>query len=192
MNKIKVIAGSTRPGRFNIQPAVWITELLNKKENIEVELLDLKAIDLPFLDESNPPSIGKYENSHTKAWAEKIGEADGFVFITPEYNHSYSPALKNALDYLYQEWNYKPATFISYGSLAGGSRAVEHLRAIAAELKIYDLREQILLPNYWENMNGEGEYQFNGTLEESANTLIDSLVFWAGQMKTARAELASQ
>jgi len=108
MVKIKIIAGSTRPGRFNIQPARWITEIAKARTDIETELLDLAEINLPFMDEPELPMQHKYSKEHTKKWAAKIGEADGFVFVTPEYNHSISPVLKNAVDYLFQEWNFKP------------------------------------------------------------------------------------
>lgn len=189
MIKIKVIAGSSRPGRFNIQPATWIADLAKEREGVEVELLDLQEINLPFLDEPMPASSGQYEKEHTRAWSEKISDADGLIFVTPEYNHSYSAVLKNAIDYLSAEWNYKPLSFVSYGSPAGGSRAVEHLRAVAAELRMYDLREQVMLPNYWENLNESGEFQFNDTHKEAGNALLDSLVFWAKQMKPAREEL---
>jgi NAD(P)H-dependent FMN reductase len=190
MIKIKIIAGSTRPGRFNIQPARWITEIAKARQDSEVELLDLEEINLPFLDEAAPPMMQKYTKEHTKKWAKKISEADGFILVTPEYNHSFSPVLKNAIDYLFKEWHFKPVTFVSYGSLAGGSRAVEHLRGVAAEVKMYDLREQIMLPSYWENLNEKGEYKFTERHEKNANEMLDSLVFWAKKMKEARKELA--
>ncbi|MDZ7726115.1 MAG: NAD(P)H-dependent oxidoreductase [Candidatus Campbellbacteria bacterium] len=189
MINIKIIAGSSRPGRFNIQPANWIFELANNRESVNAELLDLKEIDLPFLDEEKSPMSGEYSKEHTLEWSEKIKEADGFVFVTPEYNHSFSPVLKNAIDFLYNEWNYKPASFISYGSLAGGARAVEHLRGVAGEIKMYDLRDQILIPNYWNGLNESGEYQFNENQEQEAEALLDNLVFWADKMKDIRAEL---
>lgn len=189
MLTIKILTGSIRPGRFNIQPAQWIYGLAQQHPDINAELLDLEEIDLPFLDEPALPAQGKYQKEHTKRWSAMIDEADGFIFVTPEYNHSFSPVLKNAVDYLFNEWNYKPVSFISYGSLAGGARAVEHLRAVAGEVKMYDLREQILLPNYWDHVNEKGEYQFNERHVASAKEILDSLVFWAGIMKNARQEL---
>jgi NAD(P)H-dependent FMN reductase len=191
MIKIKILTGSVRPGRFNIQPATWIYKLAKERKDIDVELLDLQEINLPFLDEEATPSEAHYTKEHTKKWSAIIGETDGFVFVTPEYNHSYSPALKNAIDYLFYEWNYKPVSFVSYGSLAGGSRAVEHLRAVAAEIKMYDLREQIMLPNYWDNLNDKGEYQFNERHVKNANAILDSLVFWATEMKQSRGKIKS-
>ncbi len=192
MVNIKIVAGSTRPDRFNIQPATWIYNLAKARTDIHAELLDLIEINLPLLDEAAPPSLGKYTHEYTKKWSVAVKEADGFIFVTPEYNHSTSAALKNAIDYLFEEWNYKPVSFVSYGSLAGGSRAVEHLRGIAAEIKMYDLREQIMLPNYWEHLNDKGQYTFTDQQAKSAQAMLESLVFWAIRMKEAREALQSK
>jgi len=189
MLNIKIITGSTRPGRFNIQPAEWITKIAASTPNVKAELLDLQKINLPFIDEPNTPMHHNYTKPHTIAWSKKIAEADGFVLVTPEYNHSFSAVLKNALDCLLIEWYYKPVTFVSYGSLAGGSRAVEHLRGVAAELKMYDLREQVMLPNYWHNLNDKGEFIFSEEHTNNANTMLKSLAFWAKIMKAARQKL---
>ncbi|MBA3733177.1 NAD(P)H-dependent oxidoreductase [Patescibacteria group bacterium] len=190
MINLKIISGSTRPGRFGIQPTTWIYNIAKEMSDINVELIDLVEVNLPFLNEPIPPSQNKYSLEHTIKWSKVISEADAFIFVTPEYNHSFSPALKNAIDYLYLEWNYKPVSFVSYGSLAGGARAVEHLRGVAGEIKMYDLREQILLPNYWENLNEKGEYQFNERHVESAKGIIKDLIFWGETMKKAREALA--
>lgn len=192
MVTIKIIAGSTRPGRFNGQPAEFVYNIARARKDMEAELVDLKEVNLPLLDEAVPASMGKYSHEHTKRWADIIGQSDGFVFVTPEYNHSYSPALKNAIDYLYKEWNYKPVSFVSYGSLAGGARAVEHLRGVAGEVKMYDLREQILLPNYWENLDGEGKYRFGERHKRAVSSMLDGLVFWSNIMKEARRGLAER
>lgn len=190
MTKIKILTGSNRPGRFNIQPATWIYELAKKRTDIEVELIDLQEVGLPFLDEPKPAMQNEYQNDHTKTWSKQIANADGFIFVTPEYNHSYSAILKNAIDYLYKEWNYKPVSFVSYGAQAGGSRAVEHLRGVAAQVKMYDLFEQVSFPSYYEHVDAQGKYQFTEQQSEFANALIDSLSFWALQMKEARAKMA--
>lgn len=188
--RLKIIAGSSRPGRFNIQPARWVYELAKQRHDLQVELLDLDQIDLPFLNEPTPPSRGQYKHEHTQEWAATIAEADAFIWVTPEYNHSVSAVLKNAIDYLYAEWNFKPVAFVSYGSLAGGARAAEHLRGIAGELKMYDLRDQILLPNYYFNLDKQGKYKFSEDQESQANGMLDQLVFWGERMKAAREELS--
>ena len=189
MVTLKIITGSVRPGRFNIQPANWILERAKEKEGVTAELLDLKEINLPFLDEEKPPMMHQYSHEHTKKWADAIAETDGFIFVTPEYNHSLSPVLKNAIDYLYYEWNFKPVSFISYGSQAGGARVVEHLRNVAGELKMYDLREQLLLPNFWEGMDENGAFQFTEKHTEQADAILTELIFWSERMKEARSHL---
>ncbi len=189
MTKILILTGSNRPGRFNIQPAQWIAKEAQKHADIEVELVDLQEVALPFLDEPQSPMQRQYEHAHTKEWSARIAEADGFILVTPEYNHSFSPILKNALDYLYHEWNHKPVSFVSYGSLAGGSRAVEHLRGVAGELKMYDLREQIMFPNYWDHLDVNGSFTFTAEHQEQAQNLVASLAFWAGELKASRAKL---
>lgn len=186
MTKIKILTGSVRPGRFNIQPATWITELAKKREDLEVEMIDVAKLNFPFLDEPKSPLMGNYENDHTKAWTKIIGEADGFIFVTPEYNHSFSPVLKNAIDYLNAEWGYKPVSFVSYGSQAGGARAAEHLRGVAGELRMFDLREQVLIPNYYFYTDQEGNYEFTDADEKSAETMLDELSTWAAKLKQVR------
>lgn len=187
--KITILTGSNRPGRFNMQPASWITKIAQAHSDIEVKLVDLQELALPFLDESVPASQQRYSHDHTKAWSKIVGESDGFVFVTPEYNHSYSAVLKNAIDYLYNEWNFKPVAFVSYGALVAGSRAVEHLRSVAGELKMYDIREQVLFPSYWEHLDKDGHYQFTDRNKESAEAMLTTLIFWAKQMKHSRDEL---
>src|SRR6266702_5908347 len=144
MLKIAIILGSTRPGRNGEAAAKWVHEIAQKRTDAEFELVDIKDFNLPLLDEPVPPSMGQYSKPHTKAWAAKIGSFDAYVFVTPEYNHGISGALKNAIDFLYAEWNNKAAGFVSYGSV-GGTRAVEHLRLVMAELQVADVRAQVAL-----------------------------------------------
>lgn len=189
MPTIKIITGSSRPGRFNIQPAEWLLAEAKKIKGLDVELVDVEKLALPFLDEAMPPMMKQYSHEHTKKWSEMVHATDGFVFVTPEYNHSYSAVLKNAIDYLFHEWNYKPVAFVSYGSMAGGARAVEHLRGVAGELKMFDLREQVLIPNYWGNLNDQGQYQFDEHQAKAAQEMLQSLAYWSEVMKTARVNL---
>ncbi|HEX7017285.1 MAG TPA: NAD(P)H-dependent oxidoreductase [Patescibacteria group bacterium] len=189
MLKIKILTGSIRPTRFNIQPATWIYEIAKKRKDITVELVDIKELNLPLMDEPIPPLQNQYSKPYTQKWSKIVDEADGFIFVTPEYNHSTSASLKNAIDYLYHEWKYKPVSYVSYGSQAGGARAVEHLRGMAGEQRMYDLREQILLPDYWNNLDENGQYRFTPEDEEKANLILDDTIFWAGVMKEARAKM---
>lgn len=190
MLTIKILTGSIRPTRFNLQPATWMFKLAKQRKDIKVELVDIQKINLPLMDEPVPPLQYQYSKPYTKKWAKIIAQADGFIFVTPEYNHSTSGAFKNAIDYLYHEWKYKPVSYLSYGSEAGGARAVEHLRGIAGEQRMYDLREQLLLPNYWDNLDEKGQYRFTDSDLKKANLMLDDTIFWAGVMKEAREKLS--
>src|SRR5688500_12611996 len=147
MIKVAIILGSTRPGRKAEAVARWVYEIAKQRSDAEFELVDLLDFDLPLLDEPVPPSMGQYSKPHTKAWAAKIDPFDAFVFVTPEYNHGTCAALKNAIDFLYKEWNDKAAGFVGYGS-AGGTRAVESLRLVMGEIKVADVRSQVQLSLY--------------------------------------------
>jgi len=154
MLKIAIIIGSTRPGRNGEAVAKWVYKIAQKRGDAEFELVDIKDFNLPLLDEPVPPSMGQYSKPHTKAWAAKIGSFGGYVFVAPEYNHGISGALKNAIDFLFAEWNNKAAGFVSYGG-AGGARAVEQLRLVLAEVQIATVRNQVLLSmfNDFENFS---------------------------------------
>lgn len=145
MTSIGIILGSTRPGRVGRQVAEWVVEHGSKRDDVDVELVDVEDYGLPVFDEPQSPLFGNYAHAHTRAWSDKISEFDGYIFVTPEYNRSIPSALKNAIDYLYREWNDKAAGFVSYGSNVGGARAVEHLRLIAAALQLADVRTQVSL-----------------------------------------------
>ncbi len=144
---IHVIIGSTRQNRFSEKPARYILDELKKKEDVQAELIDLRDWPLPFYDEPISPAInkGNYSNELGKKWAAKVGEADGYIMVTPEYNHGYSAVLKNALDWVFPEWNGKPVGFVSYGN-AGGARAIEQLRQVVIELQMVPIRSAIHIP----------------------------------------------
>lgn len=142
--KIQILLGSTRPGRLGKEVGEWVMQHAQSREGVEYELVDIADFALPLLDEPAPPMMQQYTKDHTKNWSSKISEADGYIFITPEYNHGVPGAFKNAVDYLYHEWVNKAVGFIGYGS-AGGVRAVENWRLISAELQMADVREQVRL-----------------------------------------------
>ena len=144
MIDVAIIVGSTRPGRKALAVAEWIYGFARQRQDARFEIVDVAEFDLPLLDEPVPPSQGKYSKEHTKRWAAKIASFDAYVFVTPEYNHATSGALKNAIDFLYKEWNNKAAAFVGYGS-AGGTRAVENLRLVMGELQVADVRAQVAL-----------------------------------------------
>ncbi|KUL70582.1 MULTISPECIES: NADPH-dependent FMN reductase [unclassified Streptomyces] len=185
MTKIGIILGSTRPGRNGEAVARWVLDIASKRTDAEFELIDLLDYKLPHLDEQLPPSMGQYSQPHTQEWARKIAGFDGFIFVTPEYNHSTSGVLKNAIDYLYAEWNNKAAGFVSYGAM-GGARAVEHLRLIAGELQMADVRAQVGLSLFhdFENFSvlKPGEFQV-----EALNATLDQVVAWSQALAPLRA-----
>ena len=184
--RIAIIIGSTRPGR-NAEPvAKWVYEIDRRRKDAGFELVDIQDYNLPHLDEPIPPSLGQYGKPHTKAWAEKITAFDAFVFVTPEYNHSTSGALKNAIDYLYREWNNKAAGFVSYGS-AGGARAVEHLRLIMAELQVATVRAQVMLSLFTDFENFR-VFKPAAHHEAEVNAMLDQLVAWGRALKTVRTQ----
>ncbi|OPF77300.1 NADPH-dependent oxidoreductase [Streptomyces antioxidans] len=185
MPKIAIILGSTRPGRNGEAVAQWVFDIARRRTDAEYELVDVADYQLPLLDEAVPPSLGQYSHPHTKRWAEKIASFDGFVFVTPEYNHSTSGALKNAIDFLYAEWNNKAAGFVGYGS-AGGTRAVEHLRLVMAELKVADVRAQVSL-SLFTDFEEFSRFTPAEHHTETVNSLLEQVVIWSTAMATVRA-----
>lgn len=184
MLRIAIILGSTRPGRRTEPVARWVLDHARQRGDAEYELVDIAEFDLPLLDEPVPPSQHKYSKDHTKRWSEKIASFDGYVFVTPEYNHSTSGALKNAIDFLYSEWNNKAAGFVSFGS-SGGTRAVEHLRLIMGELQIADVRSQVALSLFTDFENFSA-FKPQALHEKSLKSMLDQLIAWSGAMKTVR------
>lgn len=185
MIRIGIIVGSTRPGRKAEAVAQWVYGIASGRADAEYEVVDIKDYNLPLLDEPVPPSLGQYSQPHTKVWAARIASFDAFVFVTPEYNHATSGALKNAIDYLYREWNNKAAGFVSYGSM-GGARAVENLRLIMGELQVADVRAQVMLSLFTDFENFT-LFKPAPAHEAEVHTLLDQLVAWGGALKTLRA-----
>jgi NAD(P)H-dependent FMN reductase len=185
MTRIGIILGSTRPNRNGEQVAKWVLDIAARRGNAEFELVDLRDYPLPHLDEPIPPSMGQYQQEHTKQWADKIASFDGFVIVTPEYNHGTSGVLKNAIDYLYAEWNNKAVGFVSYGGV-GGARAAEHLRLVAGELQMADVRQQVALSLITEFENFSvfkpGDYNLG-----ALTVLLDQVIAWSAALSPLRA-----
>jgi NAD(P)H-dependent FMN reductase len=182
--RIGVILGSTRPGRNGEAVARWVMEVAAQRDDAQFDLIDLADYPLPHLDEPLPPSMGQYQNAHTQQWAAIIDAYDGFIMVTPEYNHSTSGVLKNAIDYLFAEWNNKAVGFVSYGAV-GGARAAEHLRLVAAELKMADVRTQVALSMFTDFVNFS-QLTTNDRHVQSLNTLIDEVIAWSGALASLR------
>ncbi|WP_182047557.1 NADPH-dependent FMN reductase [Curtobacterium sp. ME26] len=180
---IAIIVGSTRPGRYGAAVAAWVYEQASGRADARYEVIDLERTKLPLLDESVPALLGQYEHQHTRDWAATVARFDGFVFVTPEYNHSTSPALLNALDYVYGEWNNKAAAFVSYGT-SYGVRAVEHLRGVVGELQMADIRNQVRLQlpgNFPDRV-----FTPSPEHHQQAADLFDQLERWAGALRAVR------
>jgi NAD(P)H-dependent FMN reductase len=184
MIKVGIVTGSTRPGRKAEAVAKWVYEIAKKRGDAQYELVDIQAFDLPLLDEPVPPSLNQYSKPHTKAWAAKIAPFDAFVFVTPEYNHGPSAALKNAIDYLYAEWNNKAAGFVGYGSV-GGARAVEQLRLVLSEVQIAHVRNQVMLSLFTDFENFT-VFKPASLQVGAVGAMLDQLIPWGNALKTLR------
>jgi NAD(P)H-dependent FMN reductase len=184
MIRIGIIIGSTRPGRVGASVARWVHEQARQRRDADFGLIDLEDFDLPLLDEPVPPSMGQYSKPHTHAWAEAIDSFDGFVFVTPEYNHGTSGALKNAIDFLYAEWNNKVAGFVGYGS-AGGTRAVEHLRLVMAEVQVATVRSQVALSLFTDFENFR-DFRPAAHHAKPLDAMLDQLIAWGEALKIVR------
>lgn len=182
--RIGIIIGSTRPGRVGEQVARWVLEQAQQRTDAEFELVDLVDFALPHLDEALPAAMGQYAQAHTKAWAEKVDSFDGYIFVTPEYNHSTSGALKNAIDFVYAEWNNKAAGFVSYGAV-GGARAVEHLRLVMGNLMVADVTNQVML-SLFTDFESMSVFRPDLRHEAELHAMLDQVIAWAGALKTLR------
>lgn len=185
---IQAIVGSIREGRNGEKVLKWFSSLISKREDANFELIDLKEWNLPMFSEAASPMMGngKYANEMQQKWGDKIREGDAYIIITPEYNHGYPASVKNALDYLYAEWNKKPVSFISYGGISGGVRAVEQLRNVAVELQMIPVRQEVNIPLVWQAFDEEGELKNSEMHEERANAMIEQLLWFAELLKNGR------
>jgi NAD(P)H-dependent FMN reductase len=187
MARLGVVIASVRQGSVGRPVAKWFIERAQQHAKFEVEAIDLKEIDLPVFSERYHPRLQKYENDKQKKWSAVVAALDAFVFVTPEYNHGISPALLNAFDYLFVEWNYKPAAFVSYGGISGGLRAVQMTRQTMAALKIVSIVEAVTIPFVAQAIDrGSGVFKANEEHEKSATLLLDELYRWAGALAALR------
>ncbi|MEU5977722.1 NAD(P)H-dependent oxidoreductase [Streptomyces sp. NPDC047315] len=189
MTRIGIILGSTRPQRNGGAVAEWVHDIAVRRGDAEYELVDIAELALPLLDEPIPPLAGMYQHPHTLAWAERIARLDGFVFVTPEYNHSVPGALKNAIDYLFAEWNDKAAGFVGYGPV-GAVRAVEHLRLVMAELQVATVRAQVAL-TFDADFVDRSEFRPTAEKAELVGSVLDQVVAWSQALEPVRRKAAS-
>ncbi|HSI66451.1 MAG TPA: NAD(P)H-dependent oxidoreductase [Planococcus sp. (in: firmicutes)] len=185
MTKIGIITGSTRPGRKSIGVAEWVKEIADKRGDADYEIVDLAELNLPMYAEPRSAAYGKdYQTPEAIPWSKKVDELDGFVFICPEYNRGVTSALKNAIDYLYYEWNNKAAGIVSYGT-AGGVRAAEALRIILAELQVASVRAHPAM-SVFTDFEKTGEFKPSSFHEKTVNTMLDQVNAWATALKPLR------
>lgn len=187
MSKIAIIIGSTRPGRKGETIARWVYNIATQRSDASFEVVDIADYKLPLLDEPEPAIMGNYSKSHTNDWSKKIGSFDGFIFVTPEYNKTIPGALKNAIDYLFKEWNNKACGFVGYG-LAGGTCAVENLRLIMGELLVADVRAQVRI-SLFNDFNQSGQFNPASFHGSDLQTMLDQTVAWSNSLKSLRKQL---
>jgi NAD(P)H-dependent FMN reductase len=182
---LQIIVASTRPGRVGLPVSEWFVERARAHGGFDIEIVDLAVLDLPFLDEPNHPRLRQYTQEHTKAWSAQVDRADAFVLVMPEYNHGYNAPLKNAIDFLFHEWNDKAVGFVSYGGIAGGTRAVQLLKPVLSEVKMVPVLEAVNIP-FVRTLIKDGVLETSETLETSATAMLDELVRVTAALRTLR------
>ncbi len=184
---LQVVAGSTRPGRKGIAVARWVQRLAEEHGGFDVELVDLAEVGLPVFDEPHHPRLQQYTHQHTRDWSATVSRADAFVFVTPEYNHSFPAALKNALDYLNAEWADKAAALVSYGGVSAGLRAATALKPVLSALRMVPVTEAATIPFFQQFLGDDDEFVPNAELEAGGKAMLDALVRLTGALRPLRA-----
>ncbi len=186
MLELKIIIASTRPGRKGPAVGKWIYDLASKKGTFNVDLVDLAEVNLPMMDEPNHPRIQQYQHDHTRVWSQRIAAADAIIIVTSEYNYGYPAPLKNALDYLYNEWNYKPVAFVSYGGVAAGTRAVQALKQVVTALNMMPLVESVNIPFFTKYLDEQGNFTGDDSMNKAAEGMMVQLARWAENLELMR------
>lgn len=186
MNNIKIITSTTREGRKGIAVANWITELTKQTNKYNAELLDLAQINLPFMDEPNHPRLKQYQHEHTKKWSETINSADAFIIVLAEYNFGFPAPIKNAIDYLFNEWMQKPVAFVSYGGVSAGLRSTQMLKQVVAAVHMVPVVEQVNIPFFTRFVNENETFVPDDTITKSADAMLKSLERWSEALKAMR------
>jgi NAD(P)H-dependent FMN reductase len=190
MPRLTVIIGSTRPGRAGLPIATWFADRARSHGGFEVEVVDLAELNLPLLDEPGHPRLRQYVHQHTKNWSATAEASDAFVIVTPEYNHGYPAALKNAIDFLHEEWRDKPVGFVSYGGVSAGTRAVQQLNQVVTTLRMLPVLEAVSIPFHSQFIGEEGVVQANEIMEQAADAMLDELVRVEAALRPLREPLA--
>jgi NAD(P)H-dependent FMN reductase len=188
MSRLQIIIASTRPGRVGLPVGRWFEARARAHGAFDVEVVDLAELGLPFVDEPNHPRLREYTQQHTKDWSAKVDAADAFVFVMPEYNYGFNAPLKNAIDFLHQEWRHKPVGFVSYGGVSAGTRAVQMIKQVVTTLNMFALNEAVSIPFVAQFIDDEGEIEANETMEKAADALLDGLVRMSEALSMVRAQ----
>jgi NAD(P)H-dependent FMN reductase len=186
MYNLKIISSTVRPGRRGPVVTKWIEEIAKNHGSFNVEVLDLGEVNLPMMNEPNHPRLKKYEHAHTKRWSAKIEESDAFIFVTAEYDFNYPAPLKNALEYLVQEWQFKAAGIVSYGGVSAGTRASNSLKADLVTLKMVPMFESVSFPFFENNINEENVFEANDISSKAAIAMLNQLIRWTKGLKTIK------
>lgn len=185
MPKLHVVITSTRPNRGGLAVGNWFYEAARAHGAFDVERVDLADFDLPLLDEPEHPRVRRYQNEPTKKWSAKVSEADAFVFVVPEYDYGMPATLLNALHYLFHEWAYKPASFVSYGGISGGMRSVQMSKMVLTSLKIMPIPEAVAVPFYTKHVK-DGVFTPEQPQVDSVKLVMDELLRWANALRPLR------
>lgn len=186
MNNLKVITSTTREGRKGIAVANWITGLAQQSNTFQVELLDLAEINLPFMDEPNHPRMQKYLHGHTQKWSEAIQAADAFIIVLAEYNFGFPAPIKNAIDYLFNEWKYKPVAFVSYGGVSGGLRSAQMLKQVVTAMNMVPITEAVNISFFTKLIDDKGVFVADEVITKSAKVMLGELEKWSELLKALR------
>jgi NAD(P)H-dependent FMN reductase len=184
--RLQIIIASTRPGRVGLPVSRWFEDVAREEGEFEIEVVDLAELNLPFMDEPNHPRFRQYVHEHTRRWSAIVDRADAFVFVMPEYNFGFSAPLKNAIDYLHQEWQYKPVAFVSYGGVSAGTRAVQMLKQVVTALKMVPVSEAISIPFVQQFLNDDGQIEANETMSTAAGAMLAELYRWTVALRPMR------
>jgi NAD(P)H-dependent FMN reductase len=186
MPRLTIIIGSTRPGRAGLPIATWFADRARSHGGFDVTVADLAEIGLPLLDEPHHPRLRQYLHQHTKNWSAAVEASEAFVFVTPEYNYGYPAPLKNAIDYLHDEWRDKPVGFVSYGGVSAGTRAVQQLKQVVTTLRMVPVVEAVSIPFHPQFMGEDGRVQANDIMEQAAGAMLDELMRVEGALRPLR------
>jgi NAD(P)H-dependent FMN reductase len=188
MPKLMIVVASTRPGRVGLPVAEWFRDRVETHAGFdEIDFADLAEIALPFMDEPNHPRLGRYEHQHTKDWSARVAAADAFVFVMPEYNYGFTAPLKNAIDFLHNEWKHKPVGLVSYGGVSAGTRAAQMVKQVVTTLSMMPVNEAVSIPFVAQFLDDEMVVQPNDTMQEASLVMLDALVRTEAALRQLRA-----